>query len=507
MIEIHNLAQNHLAVIKIGNAKIIQGHKKITQIINISAIAETVQELEASIMTDVDNYRDEIPFLTTILDNLKTNLKQLRPKTIRTKRWDSLGRAWKWMSGSPDADDLRIINRGIDDVVDNNNIQIKINDNIQENLENITLTIRKLASLGKENLHTIERTSNLVSIIVNLNIINEEITTIQNSILLSQLQIVNHKQLQLPQIESINKMLSDQQIFPDSLLEGLGFATSTIGTNGETILYTVNVPILGNTSFDHLKIEPIVSDTHRIKLQGNEYLYGQKNLFLKLGDCKTITNWTICHLSELSNMTDDKCLSKLIIGQDGNCKYESVLNHIAVTEMSSNILLFNNINETMENTCGVTNRRLIGSFLVIYENCTITIARKTFTNQILEVTHQPVFIPTINVKVTKTDIELPTDPISLQQLHKLHLKHLEHINIQSQQQWTLLGGFSLTTVVIILLIIFILFKGKSYSANIKISRPEVNQTKRQTTSQEAIPIRFYIPPSVRDLPSNPEVRF
>lgn len=69
-------------------------------------------------------------FLKWKLDELKTNLRQILPKHRRQKRWDALGRAWKWMSGSPDADDLQLINSGINQLTENNNRQTSVNDNI-----------------------------------------------------------------------------------------------------------------------------------------------------------------------------------------------------------------------------------------------------------------------------------------------------------------------------------------------------------------------------------------
>lgn len=41
----------------------------------------------------------------------------------RKKRWETLGQVWKWLSGSPDANDLRIINRTLNSLVNESNKQ------------------------------------------------------------------------------------------------------------------------------------------------------------------------------------------------------------------------------------------------------------------------------------------------------------------------------------------------------------------------------------------------
>lgn len=59
-------------------------------------------------------------------DEIHQTLKNLAPSK-RNKRWDSLGAGWKFIAGSPDANDLKIINSSINELVNNNNQQIRIN--------------------------------------------------------------------------------------------------------------------------------------------------------------------------------------------------------------------------------------------------------------------------------------------------------------------------------------------------------------------------------------------
>lgn len=48
-------------------------------------------------------------------------------QTNRQKRWDAVGTVWQFIAGSPNANDLKLINSTINNLISNNNEQVKIN--------------------------------------------------------------------------------------------------------------------------------------------------------------------------------------------------------------------------------------------------------------------------------------------------------------------------------------------------------------------------------------------
>ena len=170
---------------------------------------------------------------------------------------------------------------------------------------------------------------------------------------MAKLQLTNSRMLSLDEIEYIGQIFIKQGIDTAFLDEALGFATTTIGTNGDIILYIINIPHLSNETYQHLKIEPIVANSKRIRLDGNEYLYGNGKLFLKHNHCKQLSNWSLCNLSDLKDVTEDDCIFNIITGRNSECSYEQILHHEIVTEMSQTTLLLNEVNDTLWNTCGV----------------------------------------------------------------------------------------------------------------------------------------------------------
>lgn len=162
------------------------------------------------------------------------------------------------MSGSPDADDLNLINSGLSKLTTNNNRQISINDDLYDGLNNMTNTINDLIREKDRTFTLTQSSNNLLKIILNLDILNEEIIKIQNSITLSKLGVVNNRMLRPIDTELINQILNDQGIPVDLLDQALGFASVAVGTDGETILYIISIPNPSNPSYQHLKIVPII---------------------------------------------------------------------------------------------------------------------------------------------------------------------------------------------------------------------------------------------------------
>lgn len=188
---IQSLNQEHVAIVHLAEGKIITGHSKIVNKINTTKIEWAVHDIKTKILTTDNDDPEMTALLTWKIDELETNLKQILPKSRRQKRWDALGRAWKWMSGSPDADDLTIINSGIYRVTENNNRQISINENLYDGLNNMTEIINDLITEENKTNKAIKARNDLFNIILHLDIVNPEITKIQNSIALSKLGIIN----------------------------------------------------------------------------------------------------------------------------------------------------------------------------------------------------------------------------------------------------------------------------------------------------------------------------
>lgn len=77
--------------------------------INLTTIKETIELFNFAVNnSDLEDSLFE-HVIKKKIDKINLSFNRIVPSR-RYKRWESLGKAWKYVSGSPDADDLKVIN-------------------------------------------------------------------------------------------------------------------------------------------------------------------------------------------------------------------------------------------------------------------------------------------------------------------------------------------------------------------------------------------------------------
>ena len=184
------MEHDHVATVKIGEARITEGSVQIVHNINTTLLLEAIGLWET---VSLNESSPSTEIIRTKIKNIKTKFIQTRPicKRTRSKRWDKLGAGWKWLAGSPDADDLRTIVNNYNKVVDNNNNQILINQNFDETISNVTSSIEELTKASSQDINDLYKEVRFSRIIYDLGILDEEVEQIQNSMILSKLKLIN----------------------------------------------------------------------------------------------------------------------------------------------------------------------------------------------------------------------------------------------------------------------------------------------------------------------------
>lgn len=466
---IHNLNQSPISTIEIGKAKLIEGSTKIIHNINVSVIESMILSIDESIHSNTNSVSNKL--IEHKLTKIKTNLEHIKPKHKRRfRRWDALGKAWKWLAGSPDADDLKLIDTSVNQLVSNNNEQITINNQLLEKLNNMTHSLNDVISVDSSNYHVLTTEIDQIKAIIKLDMIEDEIEAIQNAILFSKLDLINNRILTAEEVKLISSSIESQGIPTHLIEEALAFVSTAVITNGEIIKYIISIPSFSKTSFQHLHIEAIVHNSEKIVIPGKLYLMQNDSIYLQTGPCKKLNNWSVCKTTDIKDVSTDPCLSKIITGQSGKCSYEIVSTQLPIMEVTPTILLINNANGTLHNTCGITDRPLIGSYLITYTNCSVSFQNFSFTNSILQIVENPIFTPSINVNITKVH---SYKSYGIQEVHELHLKNtkrLEHLWLAtSHASLSIWGGLSITSLAIIILAIYVFAKSRHQETSIQIS--------------------------------------
>lgn len=149
-----------------------------------------------------------------------------------------------------------------------------------------------------------------------------------------------------------------------------------------------------------MRVIPLVKGNHTILLPGEYYLKNDRELFYQEGPCLDVENTRICKKDEIMLITDE-CLPRIMVGHPGKCPYQKTTKMTKIMEMSANTVLTINANTTLMSDCGVTNRTITGTYIIKFENCSLEIGAKKFSNKIMETYQQAIVLPTGGLHVEK----------------------------------------------------------------------------------------------------------
>nr|XP_029712368.1 uncharacterized protein LOC115257126 [Aedes albopictus] len=276
-----NIGNNPIVEIKITDCKIQTGNIKIIHPVKLDRIEESMEIITNSFYNKLTNTNNPLHEVIKFrIKKLYATLYGLKPQQARRhRRWDSLGTAWKWIAGSPDAQDLHIINSTMNELINQNNHQYKINDNINNRITQLTITVNQIAnslnSKNKANLDALDA----VTTMLNVDVINELLDNIQEAITLSKISISNNKILSTREINIIKSTLQDQGVlihFPD---EALQFVTPKVAVRNGDLLYILNVPQLESTTSTITRIYPLIVDNQIIRSYPSHIIRHGNKLF------------------------------------------------------------------------------------------------------------------------------------------------------------------------------------------------------------------------------------
>lgn len=449
-VNIRNLFGDPLLLLKQHDCRIQVGTLKIIHPLNITMIEEAANALSAAVYNRMTENKSLGDIAKLRIKKLYTNLHGLKPVAHhRTRRWDTLGSAWKWVAGSPDAHDLRLINSTMNNLINENNAQISVNNHVNERLELLTNSINQLAAkINQEK--SITEDLDILTTILHINTINQILEDIQEAVTLSKISLASQKILSTREIVIIKTMLEDQGVtveFPD---EALQFVTPKIAVSNQMLLYILHAPYLDNTTSTLAKVYPLVIDNRIISNYPSKIIIHENTVFTSEKPEDFVQKQA--NLKQI----DDNCIKTIIFGKQSECNstFTDETSQILVSE--NTVLIVNAKNQTLTTNCGSDDQTLLGNFLVEFSNCTIFFNNQQFKSE--EITTETIVIQRAysNVIVNWTpqehhDLKLISNE-TLQNRRKLENVYLQQYKL-SFKLWSLLGSYSFTTIITMVLII------------------------------------------------------
>lgn len=431
------------------------------------------------------------------LHKLHSIIAKIRPVS-RIKRWESLGKVWKYVSGSPDAEDLKVINFTMNSLIDQNDKQIRINDAIEHRLNNITQKLNSLLKFETNLTTDMIDGFNSVNLVFTLDELIYQLEVIEEAITLARKNIPSSRIINTVELNVAKEFLSSSGLGQDIIGNVLDIASVYVIYSKEKIIYTLKIPRIKDTAYKLNFIEPIVSNNLRIQLNAKFYLEGPKP-FLSKTPCSKSKNLFICSSSQIEPVTE--CIQQLITDQPANCTMERTYGKNIINRIDDANIVLNDADLSLSSNCSTQERKLQGSFLIQFHHCTLRLNGEEYTNNNYEAQPQS-FVPTTGLKVNPTKFinRLPLE--LLQEQHLEHRSHLVHLNLTTDNihwklnlfGWLSFGTLSTMTIIIIsvtaigvLKIFFWKRRGQeapSTTLELRIAEPEeTKEPQRQVTFQ------------------------
>lgn len=477
-LEINNLQDKPIVIMKYKSCKIQSGNIKIIHPINITDLELTVNLITNIAYTRTENNNQLSKIMHYKIRELYSNMLQIRPShTHRQKRWNTLGTTWKWIAGSPDADDLHIINSTMEQLISENNKQYHINDQMSTRIQQLTNTVNQLTSDNK----IIRNEIDILSTIINIDTVNKILTDIQDTILLSKTLTANSKILSAKEIYTIKNLVQSQGVTVDIPDEAFNLVTPKISVNRDTLLYILQIPQLSNREATIIRILPLNLNDSIIKEYPTFLVKLHKTLFTTTHPASYVQR------DEFIKKFSDTCISSLISGLHSKCIMMTETQTTAKLVTENTILITNAKNHKLISNCGPDNRTLLGNFLITFENCTVIFMEQQFTAK--ESYSKTEFL---HGAIHNLVIEKEVQPeYNLAMIHKNTISNRDQLNHVYLQQytneiwnWGLLSGMSLSTIIIIGLIVLIIIKLKNIINSTARRILQKKKSKQQRTTPE-----------------------
>ncbi|XP_055619049.1 uncharacterized protein LOC129764211 [Toxorhynchites rutilus septentrionalis] len=431
-IKLQDIGRQPILVFHQGEARIRLDHKYYIHHFNLTTIKTQVKGLRIQFENFSKNQFTDL--IIGKFNEIDFALRSIDP-VRRHKRWNSLGTAWKFLAGSPDANDLKIINSSINNLISNNNEQIKINREINLQLKEAIFKTKKaieVFNVGSAEMYC-------TKMLFHLNFLSEKIGLIIDTIMLAKLGIVNEQILSSKEIEILIADLARENVTVHTAVQATNYATTSVASNNLEIALIIKMPKLDPRTFSKVRLVPIIHENKRIHIPDQLFLFHNEEIYQISSIEPTVFD---LHETHLENTT---CIPNLLKGKLAICNFTSNPIEEEIFFLDEQHILVNTIkNFTLSLNCGITGRNLSGSYVIFFNNCQIYINNVLYSKRVKSLPGNPIQLPLDGIEVKKHQEILN---ISLEHLHNLHMetrKELDVIRLSTDSiqwpAWSIIGG-------------------------------------------------------------------
>lgn len=460
-------------MLKLNDCKIQNGFDKIIHPINMSSL-ETNVLLLMKITRQLDSSLPLAQLATEKSRNLINNLRQIKPFNARRKRsWDSIGTAWKWLAGTPDADDLRLINTTMNELIKQNNRQYIFNKMVNERINYVTIAVNKLIDQQNMENKILLQEYDTISLLLYIDTLNNVLVEIQDTILRTKISLPSSKLMTLKEILLIESLLKEQGIQLDFPEQALNYVTPKIAIKGDILYYILQTPRLQTTKAEIIEIFPLINNNASM-LQSTQHIVKFEENFFQ-------TNHPSDFIQKLADIIplDDQCLSPILKGTESSCNATRRTDTQIMMITDNKLLINNGLNLKISSDCGPHDRILSGNYLISFKNCTLEINDQKFTSkEIIYNDSQKIDGAFANLKIRLRIMEhQDISTVHNNTIRNREMMELISLKQNEQHSWiiSIISGLSTTSIITIGIIIFICIKKRKLVLKIRLPHQKVVQ--------------------------------
>lgn len=484
-IKIHDVSNNSIVIMPLGKARIRIGYIRTVHPINLEELNNLILNITNTEKNNINNI-----MLSKLLKMKATKLKEtiakIRRTTKRHKRWDTVGQIWKWIAGSPDADDLRIINSTMNEIINQNNKQVMINDGMNSRLEEVIHVVNNAMKTQEKSYKVHQAEVNQLIKMSHINTLQDQIETIEEAMLTAKHGIPSSKLLSMEDLSNIDAFLATNDMHYATAEEILLHASAQMAMNKTHVIYILKFPRYAIQTYEYEFIDSVINSGKRILLKENYVLRNETHVLETKQPCERRENFYSCETTYLQQPT--RCVTDFVQGNDSECPFERVYTNGIIKRIGDDRIFINDATAKISSNCNPLSQFINGSYIVQFQDCNVLINGELFSNT--DVTINPTsYRSTIGLSIKESFVrDIPT----IEYVSNLTLAHrdaLENIKLETHSfQWklNLFGSTSGITLVIITAIaaFFCIFRNRQPSVKVEI--PSAPQATNNFPSPSAV---------------------
>jgi len=450
--------------IETGTAKIQNASFKIVHVIELEQYAPILGEIKRILVEDVTDQADSYPYLNHEIQQVESVLQRLTPR--RKKRAiDALGTVWKWVAGTPDSEDFKIISDQMNKVLENNNRQVVINRLIEEKLNELINKTNTVTNAVKSYDQIQKDVSNLLE--MKINVVKEELINVDYAVQWSKAGVINSFILSDLEMKITKDFFEKQNMPYVNLIEAIEYGEVKVASNGLTLIYIINLPKTNDENCKQLIVKAVKKGNSIVKIPNPNVITCKNSIFEMISDCKNFNDVSICKEQNFRNITNSKCLPNLLKGQPASCTKTNSQHIPLVEEIGPGILLLNAYNGSLK--IDEKLMKMQGTFLIKFHDVVIETDKRTYENNQISIANPlPAIIQPGNLTANFEEI---LSLKMLKELHGINTKEIETLQIKYRT-----GFFSITGIGLLILALLAgkIFFQKFYKS-LKVSTDNINE--------------------------------